>query len=84
MRMRADWMSRTDDEILEYLESEGAGTPKVIADAIGRNNNYISHRCGILESYGLVNKPSRGFFTLSSKGEKYLEGELDANTLSDE
>lgn len=81
MRKRADWMTRSDDEILEFLESEGAGTPKLIADEIGGNNNYLTTRCRQLESYGLVNRPSRGFYTISEKGEAYLKGDLDAAKL---
>ncbi|WIV67093.1 hypothetical protein [Natrialbaceae archaeon AArc-T1-2] len=74
-------MTRSDDEILEYLESEGAGTPKLISESTGRNNNYITTRLRKLESYGLVERPSRGFYTLSGVGEKYLEGDLDASEL---
>ncbi|MDJ1431992.1 hypothetical protein [Halostagnicola sp. A-GB9-2] len=76
-------MTRADDEILEYLESHGAGTPKSIADEIDRNNDYIGVRCRKLASYGLVKKPSRGFYVLSDSGGEYLEGELDASELAD-
>lgn len=81
MRKRAEWMTRADDEILEYLDSQGAGTPKAIADEIDRNNDYIGVRCRKLASYGLVEKPSRGFYVITNEGEAYLEGELDAGTL---
>ena len=81
MRKRAEWMTRADDEILEYLQSQGAGTPKSIADEIDRNNNYIGVRCRKLASYGLVDRPSRGFYVITDYGTEYLEGELDASTL---
>ncbi|MFA9428397.1 hypothetical protein [Natronorubrum sp. A-ect3] len=74
-------MTRADDEILEYLQSRGAGTPKSIADEIDRNNNYIGVRCRKLASYGLVDRPSRGFYVITDYGTEYLEGELDASTL---
>ncbi|ARS89859.1 hypothetical protein [Natrarchaeobaculum aegyptiacum] len=83
MRKRADWMTRTDDEILEYLDEQGAGTPKAIADAIDRNNQYIGVRCRTLASYGLVEKPSRGFYVITDDGRSYLEGELDASKLTE-
>ncbi len=67
-------MTRADDEILEYLETHGAGTPKSIADEIDRNNDYIGARCRKLASYGLVDRPSRGFYVLSESGAAYLEG----------
>ncbi|WP_254524360.1 winged helix-turn-helix domain-containing protein [Natrinema caseinilyticum] len=75
-------MTRADDEILEYLASETAGTPKVIADALDRNNNYIGVRCRKLASYGLLERPSRGFYVISETGNSYLEGDLDASTLA--
>ncbi|GAB7120892.1 repressor [Natrinema saccharevitans] len=84
MRKRAEWMTRADDEILEYLASETAGTPKVIADALDRSNGYIGVRCRKLASYGLVERPSRGFYVITDAGTAYLEGELDASTLSDD
>ncbi|SDJ68001.1 winged helix-turn-helix domain-containing protein [Natronorubrum texcoconense] len=74
-------MTRADDEILEYLEMHGAGTPKSIADEIERNNDYIGVRCRKLASYGLVEKPSRGFYVITDIGDAYLEGELDASEL---
>ncbi|RZH66998.1 hypothetical protein [Natrinema altunense] len=84
MRKRAEWMTRADDEILEYLGAQGAGTPKSIADEIDRNNNYIGVRCRKLASYGLVERPSRGFYVITDAGTAYLEGELDASELSAE
>ncbi|WP_226042351.1 hypothetical protein [Natrinema sp. DC36] len=74
-------MTRADDEILEYLETNGAGTPKSISDEIKRNNDYIGVRCRKLDSYGLVEKPSRGFYVLTDSGEEYLEGDLDVSEL---
>ncbi|WP_204365904.1 helix-turn-helix domain-containing protein [Halobiforma nitratireducens] len=74
-------MTRADDEILEYLDTHGAGTPKSIAEEIDRNNDYIGVRCRKLTSYGLVEKPSRGYYILSESAEAYLEGDLDASEL---
>ncbi|WP_207891629.1 hypothetical protein [Natrarchaeobius halalkaliphilus] len=77
-------MTRADDEILEYLESRGAGTPKAIAGEIDRNNDYVGVRCRQLASYGLVDRPSRGFYVITDQGTAYLEGELDASRLEGE
>lgn len=82
-RKRSEWMTRTDDEILEYLLEERAGTPKRIADVIEKHNNYVNARLSILAEYGLVDKPSRGFYTITDLGEAYLAGELDASELED-
>lgn len=82
-RLRADWMTRTDDEILEYLAEQGAGTPNSMAEDLGRNNNYITTRCKLLTEYGLVRQPSHGFYIISESGEEYLAGELDASELEE-
>jgi predicted transcriptional regulator len=82
-RLRAEWMTRTDDEILEYIEENGAGTPKSIADALSRNNDYIGRRCRKLAESGLLSRPSTGFYTITEEGESYLSGDLDADDLAD-
>ncbi|ELY80945.1 hypothetical protein C487_04023 [Natrinema pallidum DSM 3751] len=56
----------------------------MIADALDRSNGYIGVRCRKLASYGLVERPSRGFYVITDAGTAYLEGELDASTLSDD
>ena len=81
MRKRAEWMTRSDDEILEYLNCYGSGTPVMIANETGLHNNYVTAKARKLEEYGLVERPSRGFYTLTETGEKYLEGDLDADDL---
>lgn len=81
MRKRADWMRHVDDPILEYLRDQGAGTPKSIADALGKNNNYIGDRCRTLTDYGLLKRPSRGLYLITEDGISYLNEELDATEL---
>jgi Mn-dependent DtxR family transcriptional regulator len=79
MRKRAEWMTRLDDEILEYLEDAGGGTPKLIADELGKNNDYVGQRCRKLTSADFLERPSHGFYTLTERGESYLSGEFDAS-----
>lgn len=81
MRDRADWMVPADDQILEFLCDNPAGTPKKIAERLDRHNHYIGERCRTLASYGLVDRVGRGVYTLSADGEMYLNEELDASTL---
>lgn len=83
MRQRAEWMRPVDDQIMEYLRDAGAGTPQSIADAIGKNNQYIGVRCRKLTEYGLLERPSRGFYLLTDDGEDYLDEGLDASKLED-
>lgn len=85
MRHRAEWMKPVDDEIMEYIEKEGAASPSTLADALNKNNDYLSTRCRALELYGLLRRPSRGIYFITEEGERYLRGDLDASELeSDE
>lgn len=82
-RRRAEWMTRADDEILEWLEEYGAGTPKAIADDIKKHPNYVGERCRKLVDLGLLDKPSTGYYRINDDGLKYLAGERDASELED-
>ncbi|WP_233514306.1 MULTISPECIES: winged helix-turn-helix domain-containing protein [unclassified Haloferax] len=82
MRKRAEWMRSVDDQILEHLRDEGAGTPKSISNVLDKNNDYIGERCRTLTKYGLLNRPSRGFYLINDDGIAYLNEELDANELN--
>lgn len=81
MRQRAQWMNPIDDQIMEALADEGAGTPATLADKLTRNNDYVGVRCRKLTKYGLLDRPQRGFYTLTDLGQDYLDGELDASKL---
>ena len=77
-------MKPVDDQIMEVVREQGAGTPKSIADELDRNNDYIGVRCRELTAYNLLDRPSRGFYRLSDEGDSYLDGELDASGLDAE
>lgn len=83
-RRRAEWMTRSDDEILEWLSEENAGTPKAIADALDKNNDYVGRRCRNLMRYGLLERTSHGYYRFTDIARQYLAGELDASTLKPE
>jgi len=79
MRQRAEWMKPVDDQILEFLEDSGAGTPQSIADALDRNNDYIGVRCRELTSRGFLSRPARGLYRVTENGSAYLRGDFDAS-----
>lgn len=56
----------------------------MIAEQIGKNSDFITRKARNLEAYGLVERPSRGFYTLTDVGEQYLAGEIDADELDPE
>lgn len=77
-------MTRVDDEILEWLEENGAGTPSLIADERGRASNYVGGRLRKLVDLGLVERPKHGLYRITEDGTAYLEGDLDASELEDQ
>lgn len=86
MRLDADWMSRADDRILEYLSATGPDTPKEMADSdcVRFSRQHINARCKTLVSYGLLVHLGNGVYDITRTGEQYLAGELDARDLDGE
>ena len=83
MRYSARWMTIADERILEHLNEVETDTPKGMADS-GRvrfSRQYIGERCRKLADYGLVQHLGNGVYRITSAGEEYLEGELDAEDL---
>lgn len=83
MRLDADWMSRADDRILEYLSEWGPDTPKQMAEdgRVRFSRQYINARCKKLVPYQLLLHLGNGVYDITEKGEQYLAGELDVREL---
>lgn len=83
MRLDADWMSRADDRILEYLSEWGPDTPKGMADdgRVRFSRQHINARCKKLVSYQLLVHLGNGVYDITKNGEQYLVGELDVQEL---
>jgi hypothetical protein len=86
-RERAPWMNDVDDRILETLAvydglrlfplqqrlaREDAGEPPI---------SYVLLRCKRLREYRLVSQRD-GYFRLTDTGSAYLDGDVDAATLT--
>ncbi|WP_436924903.1 ArsR family transcriptional regulator [Halosimplex amylolyticum] len=84
-RHRADWMTGSDDVILEFLDDSGAGH-----NLQGIANNFedrevsisyktITRRLPKLHEAGLVRTlPGDGkYYAISERGREYLQGEVD-------
>ncbi len=85
MRQRPDWMSPTDDLILQTLaDSDLVLTPAVLAYNLDISRDHVNRRLSKFVEAGLVNRPDRGYYILSETGEQYLTGDLDASELEDE
>lgn len=88
MRKPAEWMTKADERILEFLKERGNHQPSHMAHLMPEegvdldfHSNYLGRRCRTLASAGLLVNIGNGVYTITEKGEAFLEGELDAGTL---
>jgi len=73
-------MVLADDRILEYVRENGSGSPKKMSeDGVRYSRTYVSQRCRKLVKHGLLDDLGNGVYTISERGEKYLDGELDTS-----
>ena len=81
MRQSGKWMVLLDDRILELFQEDESGimSPSEIArdKRILHSSGHVSRRCKKLEEYGLLKVVSKGVYTLTEQGEKYLKGEYN-------
>ena len=74
-------MKPADDLILEYVQSAGEVPPVVIGRNVDIHSKYAGERCRELTNYGLLNRLEGGYYSISSQGKEYLQGDLDAESL---
>ena len=87
-RLQVDWLTNTDERIMQYLADRGNEGPVTIAASIDRSTEYVSDRCRQLALRGLLDAiesgPDRDIsYALSDIGEAYIAGELDAESLEE-
>lgn len=80
-RQRADWMTRTDEEILETLRDKGNLNPAAVEKFDVTVANYASNRLSKMSDYGLVERIAPGLYRLTEVGDDFLDEELDAAEL---
>lgn len=88
VRRQAEWMSKNDERILEYLSEADRCRPREIREAldeVSRGINlrisYVDKRLEKLETAGFVEKRQLEY-RLSDRGLEYLLGEFDASTIA--
>jgi len=81
MRYSGDWMVLADDRILEYIRENGSGRPKEMVDSgyVRYTRSYISQRAKKLVKHGLLDDLGNGVYTITERGERYLDGEIDTS-----
>ncbi len=81
MRQRAEWMTPSDDRILELIREYGNLTPSAVDHFGGPVRQYASERMAVLARHGLLTQIYRGLYGITDEGLAYLNEELDASTL---
>ncbi len=87
-RLQVDWLTHTDERVMQHLADVDPQTPEAIAAATERSTEYVSDRCRQLTLRGLLEAIESGAdreltYTLSDLGEDYVAGKLDAATLKE-
>lgn len=82
MRRSAEWMTPSDDRILELLREHGNLTPRAVEDFGGPTMGHAQDRLPLLTKYGLAERLSRGLYAITDDGRAYLDEDLDASTLT--
>ncbi len=85
-RLQVDWLTDTDERILQYLEGVERDTPARIAAEIDRSVEYVSDRCRQLAIRGLLEgmeDETPVAYRLDELGASYLAGEVDADELEE-
>lgn len=73
-------MQQLDDRILEFLADEDWSTPQLIAErpTIDASEARVRERCRALRHAGLVHPFAGDCYELTTWGQLYLSGDLDA------
>jgi hypothetical protein len=80
-RKSAYWMKQLDERILEFIDREGWASPSLMAheSAFEASAGHIKERCEKLQFVGFVAPIAGNMYDLTTDGQLYLEGEIDAD-----
>lgn len=78
-------MTIWDDRILEYIREDGSGSPTELAESgyVRVSRQQVSRRLKKLAEHGMVKHLGNGVYIITELGEDYLDGEVDADQLSE-
>jgi len=73
-------MKQLDERILEYVESEGWATPRIMAkdSRFSASRGHIYERCRMLHYIQFVVPIYGDAYELTTDGKQYLDGQIDA------
>lgn len=83
VRRHANWMSQSDERLLEYLDMESGGSPKEMAadERLPYHEQSIGRRLRQLAAAGFVDRIGHGAYVITDQGRAYLAGEFDARDI---
>lgn len=86
MRKSSAWMTLWDDRIMEVIRSEGPSSASELVnhEYIHVSKSTISRRLNKLADNDLLDRLPNGVYSLTEKGEQYLDGELNVANLEEE
>ncbi len=81
-------MKPADDPILEVIRSDGNMTPLAVSKEgwvprVDITRNYAGQRCRALARRGMLRCLDKGLYGITDEGLRYLDEELDANSLEE-
>jgi hypothetical protein len=85
-RLQIDWMTNTDERIMQRLRGSEPETPDVIARDLGRSAEYVADRCRQLAIRELLTQREGEVYrySLAERGERYLDDEISAEELEED
>lgn len=90
VRKHADWLSQTDERILELLAESGAlHRHEIRQDLANRSSSLrrpakvIEYRCSVLLTHGMIRRTDGGQYEICRFGEGFLEGRIDADNIAE-
>ena len=85
MRKSSDWMTIWDDRIMEIIRDGGptSASELVKHQYIHTSRSTISRRLNKLADHGLLQRLPNGVFSLTEKGNRYLNGDLNVEELDE-
>lgn len=77
VRHPPDWVTQTDERILEVLKADGPRSPEIFEEdsRVPSSRNYINQRLTKLTRAGFTQRWARGFYRITEQGEALLAGE---------
>ncbi|WP_331236252.1 phage repressor protein [Natronorarus salvus] len=84
-RLQIDWMTNTDERIMQRLRGSEPQTPAAIASDLERSAEYVADRCRQLAIRELLVQHESGEYryALAALGERYLDDEISVEELEE-